>query len=170
MGDFDRGVLVDMSHGRQLDSLLHNVIGGAVATAVRGVARPATQSGDVGPSSLVVNPREGCEWITLPLIAEDVVVAAVSAGFGFDEQVLPRQGVHEHVDESGACHHGSRYAEIRHARVVSSGGGHAAGRERERQNDVGERVNNHVPDDTLQPLQAFRMLASQDCGLGDPPA
>lgn len=110
VGDLDRRLLVDTSHGRQLESFLDDVVGGAIAVSARGGGRPATKGGDVRPSSLVIDPRDGCDGVAiLPpiVVAEDVVVTAVVAGFGVDEKVLSGQGVHEHIDESRARHHGS---------------------------------------------------------------
>lgn len=42
---------------------------------------------------------------TLRTVAEDVVVAAIAARFGFDDEILAGQCVYEHVDPTGTGHH-----------------------------------------------------------------
>lgn len=48
--------------------------------------------------------------------------------------------------------------------------GHSAGGQREREQDVGEGVNNHVNDDAVEPFQAVLVIGPQLCSVHHPAA
>lgn len=113
--------------------------------------------------------RDGGEVVVglAALAAGKLVVAAVVAGFGFDNQVPTGQGIQKHIDQSGAGNQSTCHTEVGNAGCVPLCCGHTSGGQRQREDDVCNRVDNHVSDDTTQTTQTLDVAASQNGGLLD---
>lgn len=115
---------------------------------------------------------DGCQVVfRFPaLAAGETVVTLVVAGFGFDDEVAASEGIEKDIDETRTGNQGTRNTEVNNVRGVTLGSSHTSGGEGKRKDNVGNRVDNHVSDDTTQALETFCMAASQDSGLRNPAA
>ena len=168
-GNLDGSLLVHLAtDGGQLDtaSVLDDVVGRPIADGVFGVFPVDTTAHAVDIHVLRVSGDGGEVVVGLPtLAARELVVAAVVAGFGFDDQVAASQRVQKHIDQTGTGNHSTCHTEVGNARVVALGCCHTPSGQWKRKDNVGNRVNNHVSDDTTQTLETLGVAASQDGGL-----
>lgn len=108
--DLDRGLLVHLAHWGHFDTRLHDVVGGALPLDDGVVAGTHLASCRIG--------GDGCEVgvTTASLATGELVVGAVAAGLGVDDEGAAGKGVKSHVDKTGAGHDGT----CRNTRLVDS--------------------------------------------------
>lgn len=163
-----------MRHVGQLHvALAHDVVGRAVAVVVDrgdgggGLGSVAAEAGGEAGALLVGGSADGRADVRLVSgVGLGVGVVAVGGALlGLEEEVSAREGVDEHVDDAGQGHHGAGEGEVRAAGDVVPGDGHAAGGERQGENHVYDRVDDHVDDDAVEALEALLLAAVDDGGL-----
>lgn len=168
-------MLVHLTHGGQFNaSSLHDVVGGAVAHSLLEIIifmmYALAQSANVRPVHLGVR-GDGGQMVFCglsALAAGEAVVTAIVAGFRFQDQVSTGQGVQQGVNQSGAGDQGTGNTEVGYTWRVALRGRHSTCGQRERKDNVGDRIDNHVSNDAAKALETFDVTAAQNGGLLDP--
>lgn len=99
--DLDRCLLEHLAHWGHFETRLHDVVGGALPLDDGVVAGAHLASCGIGGDSCEVG-------VTAASFATgELVVGAVAAGLGVDDESAAGQGVESHVDKTGAGHDGT---------------------------------------------------------------
>lgn len=101
MGDFDGGLLVHLPDGCHFNARLDDAVCRAVAVKQRIFVRFELPRLRVGGDGSVVSIA------TASSAAGELVVGAVVAGFGVDDQAAAGKGVQDNVDKAGASDNGA---------------------------------------------------------------
>lgn len=163
-GNLDRSLLVHLANGGQFHALgLHDVVGRPIADSVIWifVVYPSAHLAGIEALGVGSNGRQ-VVFRLAALAACELAVTAVVAGFGFDDQVATSQGVQEDINKTRAGDHSTSNTEVDHVRCGTLRRGHTSGGQWKRQDDIRNRVDNHVSDNATQALQTLRVAASQD--------
>lgn len=166
-------MLVHLAHRSQFNTgSLHNVVGGTVAHGMFEIVvfmDALAQSADIRPIHLGIRGDGGQMVFGLPaLAARKAVVAAIVTGFRFQDQVATGQGVQQGVDQSGTGDHGTGNTEVGYTGGVALRGRHSTCGKRERKDNIGDRIDDHVSDNAAKALETFDVTAAQNGGLLDP--
>lgn len=101
MCDFDGGLLVHLAHGCHFNARLDDVVRRAVAVKQCIFVRSELPRLRVGGDGSEVGIAAASS------AAGELVVGAVVAGFGVDDQVAAGEGVQDNVDKAGASDNGA---------------------------------------------------------------
>lgn len=167
--NFDCGLLVHLTQWCQFDTawILNNVVGRSIANGMLWIPVFTVTPGAHCTGIHVLGVRSNGRQVIFCLSAAACksAVTAVIARFGFDDQVAAGQGVQKDIDHTGAGNHCTCNTEEDNVRGVSLSRGHTSGGQWKREDNVGNRVDNHVSDNTTQTLETVCVAASQDSGL-----
>ena len=167
--NLDRGLLIHLAQWCQFDTawVLNDVVGRSIANGMLWIPVFTVTPGAHCTGIHVLRVRGNGRQVVFRLSAAagKSAVTAVMAGFGFDDQVATGQGVQKDIDHTGTRNHRTCNTEEDNVRGVSLGRSHTSGGQWKREDNVGNRVDNHVSDNTTQTLETVRVAASQDSGL-----
>src|SRR4051812_34709430 len=71
------------------------------------------------------------------------------------------QGVYHHIEEAGQGHQATGYTEVGLTGCTTTCSGHTTGGKWQRQDNIHQRIDNHVNDDSVETVQTFLLATAQ---------